>query len=116
MLALPFFWFSELLGPLVELLGYLLLAAALLLGVAAPQALVLFAMAYLHGVVQSVLAVTAEDRTTRLYPDGGSLRRLLLVCFEEPLVYRPLTVWWRCQALLTLWQKPAWGTIRRTGF
>lgn len=36
MLALPFFWFSELLGPLVELLGYLLLAAALLLGVAAP--------------------------------------------------------------------------------
>ena len=37
MLALPFFWFSELLGPLVELLGYLLLAAALLLGVAAPR-------------------------------------------------------------------------------
>ena len=37
MLALPFFWFSELLGPLVELLGYLLLAAALLLGVAVPR-------------------------------------------------------------------------------
>lgn len=116
MLALPFFWFSELLGPVIELLGYVLLLLAFILDVAAPQALVLFAMAYLHGVLQSVLAVTAEDRTTRLYPDGKSLQRLLLVCFVEPLVYRPLTVWWRCRALLTLWQKPTWGTIHRTEF
>lgn len=65
---------------------------AIVFGVAAPQALMLVAMAYLHGVVQSVLAVAAEDRATRLYTDRGSTAALILACFAEPLFYRPITV------------------------
>lgn len=116
MLALPFAWLAELLGPAVELLGHGLVLLALALGVAAPQALLLFAMAYLHGVVQSAFAVAAEDRTTRLYVGRGNTPALLLTCFTEPLFYRPLTALWRCSALLTLWRPSAWGSIRRTAF
>lgn len=83
---------------------------------ALPQALLLFAIAYLHGVVQSVFAVAAEDRTTRLYTGRGSTPALLLTCFTEPLFYRPLTVFWRCSALLTLWKPSSWGSIRRKAF
>lgn len=114
--ALPFAWLTELLGPAVELLGHVLALLALALGVASPQALLLFAMAYLHGVVQSVFAVAAEDRTTRLYTGRGSTPALLLTCFTEPLFYRPLTVFWRCSALLTLWKPSSWGSIRRKAF
>lgn len=116
MLALPFAWLAELLGPVVELLGHLLVVLAIVFGVAAPQALMLVAMAYLHGVVQSVLAVAAEDRATRLYTDRGSTAALILACFAEPLFYRPITVLWRCLALFTLWRAPAWGSIRRQAF
>ena len=41
---------------------------------------------------------------------------LLLTCFTEPLFYRPLTVFWRCSALLTLWKPSSWGSIRRKAF
>lgn len=116
MLALPFYWFVELLGPAVEVTGYGIFFFLLACGVVMPQALMLLAMAYLYGVVQSVAAIAAEDRTTRLYRVPGSTLRLVLICLWEPLLYRPLTVLWRCGALLTARRRPAWGTIRRAAF
>ena len=65
MAALPVFWSIELLGPVIELTGYGMLAALLLLGGPTTAALLVFAMAYLHGLTQSLTALVAEGR---VYP------------------------------------------------
>ena len=115
MLALPFFWFSELLGPLVELLGYLLLAAALLLGVAAPRRW--SCSPWPTCTAWSKACWRSRQRTAppACTPTAAACAVCCWSVLQSPWS-TTLTVWWRCQALLTLWQKPAWGTIRRTGF
>ena len=60
MAALPVFWSIELLGPVIELTGYGMLAALLLLGGPTTAALLVFAMACLHGLTQSLTALVTE--------------------------------------------------------
>lgn len=110
MAALPVFWFIELLGPVIELTGYGMLAALLLLGGPTTAALLVFAMAYLHGLTQSLTALVTEGR---VYPSPDDPLRLAGACLLEPLLYRPLLAFWRCQALVTMGRRARWGAISR---
>lgn len=110
MAALPVFWTIELLGPVVELIGYGMLAALLLLGGPTTAALLVFAMAYLHGLTQSLTALVTEGR---VYPSPDDPLRLAGACLLEPLLYRPLLALWRCEALVTMGRRARWGSISR---
>lgn len=110
MASLPVFWFIELLGPVIELAGYVTLLVFLLVHGATAPALLLFLMAYLHGLAQSLTALAAG---TGVFSDPGEPLRLLPACLLEPLVYRPLLALWRSGALLTAGRQARWGAITR---
>lgn len=113
MVTLPVFWLIELIGPVIELTGYIVFFLLLITGSLASSAYTLFVMAYLYGLLQSLIAVISEDRTSRIYLDSGNTIALVTVCFLEPLLYRPILTFWRCCALATVKKRSVWGSIHR---
>jgi cellulose synthase/poly-beta-1,6-N-acetylglucosamine synthase-like glycosyltransferase len=118
MLAFPFYCFGELLAPLVELLGWVLLAAGLLLDVVDRQyAVLFFAVAYGYGVLLSLLAILLEELTFRRYASLGDVVRLVGYALLEPLGYRQLTVVDRLRGLWRFLRRDErWGRMQREGF
>ena len=64
--AMPYFVFFEMLGPLVELVGYVLTVGGLALGFILPEvAALFFIVSVLFGMVLSVGSVLLDDLTAR---------------------------------------------------
>ena len=118
MLAFPAYVGIELLGPVVEALGYLGFVVFLAMGwIDLPLALLLLALAVTLGVAQSIAAVALEQLAFRRYERLRDLWLLLLLSVIENLGYRQLTVWWRLKGLVSFFRKrQAWGVMTRTGF
>jgi cellulose synthase/poly-beta-1,6-N-acetylglucosamine synthase-like glycosyltransferase len=116
--ALPYFLFFEMLGPAVELTGYVMTIAGLLLGFIDPQlAILFFTVSLLFGVLLSMSAVVLEELTQRRYPAPGDLMRLFAGAVVENVGFRQLLMIWRTQGLIDgLRGKQGWGTMERRGF
>jgi cellulose synthase/poly-beta-1,6-N-acetylglucosamine synthase-like glycosyltransferase len=116
-LAIPFYIVFELLGPVIEALGYLLILIGWLGGWIEPStALLLFGLAITLGIMLSASAVMLEELSFHLYPRTRSILLLYLVAVLENLGYRQLTVFWRLQGLMH-WlfrRKHRWETIGRS--
>ncbi len=117
LLAMPCFVLFEMLSPVVELTGYLMLPVLAALGLLAPSfALSFFLLAVLYGVLVSVVAVLLEDITFRRYPCTRDLALLVGAAVLENLGYRQLTVWWRVRAFWEFWRGDlSWGAMERRG-
>jgi cellulose synthase/poly-beta-1,6-N-acetylglucosamine synthase-like glycosyltransferase len=117
MVALPGFLVFEMLSPLVELSGYLLLPVLWLLGMLSPSAAgTFFVLAILYTVLISVLAVLLEDIAFRRYPSLRDLTLLVVAALLENFGYRQLTVWWRVQAFWEYLRGDlSWGAMERRG-
>jgi cellulose synthase/poly-beta-1,6-N-acetylglucosamine synthase-like glycosyltransferase len=119
LIGLPYFVLCEVIGPLVELVGYLATAAGLLLGLlSVSSALLFFAVSVLFGLLLSVGSVLLEESTISRYPNPADLVRLLLAGFIENVGYRQITLLWRVQAILQVLskRKRTWGEMERRGF
>lgn len=118
MLAYPYLLLVEMLSGPVELFGYVLFALSLALGVLDPvTAGVFFAAAYTLGLLLSVSALLLEEVAFREYHRLGDVLRLLALTFVEPLVYRPLSAYWRTKGIVSyLRGVEGWGAMPRTGF
>jgi cellulose synthase/poly-beta-1,6-N-acetylglucosamine synthase-like glycosyltransferase len=118
LLAYPFFFFGELLAPLVELLGYLTLIVGLVFGVLDPRfAWAFLSVAVLYGLLLSVWAVLLEEVSFRRYHKLRDFFRLLFFAVIENLGYRQLTVWFRLQAFWRAFRGvESWGVMTREGF
>lgn len=117
-LAFPIYVGVELLGPVVEAVGYVGFAVFLALGlIDVPLALLLLALAVVLGVAQSVAAVALEQLAFRRYTRLQDLGMLLFLAVAENFGYRQMTVWWRIQGLVSFFRKRSvWGVMTRTGF
>ena len=74
--SLPGFFVFEMLSPLVEMSGYILLPTLWLLGLLSPSvAGTFFIMAIMYTVLVSALAVLLEDIAFRRYPSVRDLGR-----------------------------------------
>jgi cellulose synthase/poly-beta-1,6-N-acetylglucosamine synthase-like glycosyltransferase len=114
----PYFFWVELLAPLVESLGLLGLAVGLLLGVLdIPFAVLFFLMAYGLGMVLNTLTVVLEEFSFHRY-EGLRDRLLLLVwALLENCGYRQLTVLWRLRGLVKFLRgQMEWGDMEHRGF
>jgi cellulose synthase/poly-beta-1,6-N-acetylglucosamine synthase-like glycosyltransferase len=117
-LAMPFFFFGEMLAPLVELVGY----GVTVLGVSTglidwPFAQLFFVMAWGYGMLLSLWAVALEEVSFRRYRRAGDLARLLLYATLENFGYRQWTVWWRLRAFWAVFRdRHSWGDMVRRGF
>lgn len=118
MLALPYFVAFELLGPIVELLGFLTFAVLLAGGVvSAGYAIAFLALSVLFGLVLSFASLLMEQRAFRRYPGWRDLSRLVLAATVENLGYRQWTSLVRVRAFVTLLRGGGgWGDMTRTGF
>lgn len=118
LLAFPYFFFLEMLGPLVEGLGYLAFAASVISGRADYAYVVAFLMvAVVLGVALSVAAVALEELSFRRYPRLEDLLHLFTLAVAENFGYRQLSTWWRIRGTWSAIRGvKGWGGMARKGF
>ena len=118
MISFPFFFFYELLGPIIELSGYIFFIIALLLGLLNPPFVLLFlSAAILLGILLSTSALLMEEIYYRSYPRLRDILILFVFAIAENLFYRQLHAWWRFRGLLDyFFRKRSWGTVTRQSF
>lgn len=116
--ALPYFLLFEMLGPAVELAGYLLTVAGLAFSWISPQIALLFLIvSLLFGILLSMSSVVLEELTQRRYPKPSDLGRLFVASIIENLGFRQLLTVWRTRGLIDgLRGKKGWGAMERKGF
>lgn len=118
MVAFPYFFFLEMLGPVIELLGY----GAFLVLLASGRADLLFVAAFLCasvvlGMALSIAAVALEELSFRRYPRFVDLLTLFAIGFLENFGYRQLNQFWRLRGTLSaLRGVQGWGIMTRKGF
>lgn len=116
MLAFPFMLLFEWAGPVVELLGFLVIVLGFITGqVDLIVLLLLIGVATLFGVVLSVTALLMEELSFHLYQKPTDLLRLFMAALVENFGYRQLTTLFRVTGFIK-WlfrTRQHWGLMRR---
>lgn len=118
MLAMPYYFFVEMLGATVEILGYLSFILSFWLGIINIQFFLLFlAVSILYGIFLSSSAILLDEYNFSKYSDIKEYLLLMLYSVAENFGYRQLTAWWRFSAFFTYKKKSkVWGEMTRTTF
>lgn len=118
LLAWPFMTLFELVGPLIELAGYVVMIGGFALGLISPAALVVFLLVAIGmGILLSVNGLLLETLSFRVYARKRDMLLRFAMAVLENLGYRQLNTLWRCRGM---WQwfsrrKHTWGVMRRSG-
>lgn len=116
--AMPFYFFVEFLGPLIEFCGYFILLIDVLLGMTLNQfTVLLFILMVIYGSFLSMGAVLIEEWRLGRYQKISDLHRLLFYALTEAFWYRQIQTFWRMGATVSLLVgKPrSWGEMKRKG-
>ncbi len=118
LLAYPYFFFLEALGPLIEFPGYFIFIFALVMDmVSYPFMAAFFAVALIFGIALSIFSVAMEELTFRRYPKMSDLFQLFALSFIENFGYRQLNIYWRIHGMFSAFRKvKGWGQMERKGF
>lgn len=108
----------DVLGPLVEVAGYVLIPVMWLLGLIAFDYVLAFAaVVFAFGVFVSVAALVLEEIQLRRLPRAGDLAVLTLVAIVENFGYRQINNLWRIRGWWQFLRKSgSWGEMTRKGF
>lgn len=117
MIAMPFYFFGEMLAPAAELFGWLALALGLAAGaVDRDFALLFLAVAVGYGMLLSLWAIVLEELSFRRYPMRRDFFKLLGFAVIEGLGYRQLTVLFRLRGYWRFFRGvETWGRMPREG-
>jgi cellulose synthase/poly-beta-1,6-N-acetylglucosamine synthase-like glycosyltransferase len=117
-LALPYFFIFEMLGPFVEVLGYLSVILAYFLGILNMEFFLLFLLvAVFYGVFLSIAAVLLEEISFRRYPAWEDLARLIWYSIWENFGYRQLLALFKVKAFWDfIRRRRRWGEMEHRGF
>jgi cellulose synthase/poly-beta-1,6-N-acetylglucosamine synthase-like glycosyltransferase len=119
-LAYPFMILFELLGPLVELAGYIAVAVLWWLQLIPLQSFLIFLFLALGmGIMLSTNAIFLEELSFQMYPRIGQQLKLFAAAVIENFGYRQLVTFWRVLGLFK-WMisgrsRSKWGKIARDG-
>ena len=119
LMAYPYYFFFEMLGPIIEVLGYVSVIALALMGRLSPGFAVAFLLiAFVYGSIISVFAVALEELTFRRYQRMSDLIWLMITAVFENIGYRQLVTFWRMRGTLrrVFSRKTRWGKMERKGF
>jgi len=116
--AMPYFFFIEFLGPIVEGFGYIMIIITFLLGILDLNfALIFLFVSIIYGTMFSVGAVLLEELSFRRYPNVKDVALLLSFGVIENFIYRQLTVLWRIKGTIDYFiGKRHWEKVERKGF
>ncbi|UVI30989.1 glycosyltransferase family 2 protein [Paenibacillus spongiae] len=118
MVTLPYYWIFELIGPIVESLGYIIIPLAYLFGLLQFDSFILFiAVAFMLGTTLSMGSILLEQVTFRKYSTFKETMLLVLFALIENLGYRQLTILYRVEGIFKFRKgRHSWGTINRKQF
>jgi len=107
----------DVLGPVAEVLGYVLIPAFWLLGILSAEYLLAFtSLIFTYGVCVSVCSLVLEEAELQRFPRARDLAVLTAVAVIENFGYRQLNNFWRVKGW---WQylrgNQGWGEMTRTG-
>ncbi len=116
--AMPFYFFFEMLGPIIEVLGYLMFAACLFFNlVDFPFALLFFLVAVIMGILLSLISLLLQEFSSHRYPRLKDILIITLFSFFENIVYRQWLAVVRVRAFYDFFRgKTEWGAMERKGF
>jgi cellulose synthase/poly-beta-1,6-N-acetylglucosamine synthase-like glycosyltransferase len=115
--AMPYFLVFELLGPVIEVLGYLGLPVFVILGLLSAEFLIaFFVLAIGLGIFLSLAALTLEEFSFRRHRRNREIARMIWLSIAENFGYRQLTSLLRLAGLFdALFRPRSWGTMTRAG-
>ena len=118
MMSFPYFFLFEMLGPFVELTGYVVVVLSFLLGILNLQFFLLFVfVAILYGMFLSIAAILLEEFSFRRYPGWLDLAKLIAFGIVENFGYRQMLALFKVKAFWdVVRRRRAWGRMERTGF
>ncbi|WP_312653536.1 glycosyltransferase [Proteiniclasticum sp.] len=118
LVALPYYFLVEMLGPVVEIIGYLSVIGSFFLGILNVDfAILYFTFSVLYGIFLSVTSVMLEEYNFMKYDKVTDYIRMIIFAVIENFGYRQLTTWWRLRAFFGYRRKKnQWGNIERKEF
>ena len=118
MLAMPHIVLEDVLGPPAELLGYLVVPVAALLGWLDPMvAVAFFFVSIVFGSGLSVGTLVLEEQQLRRTPTAKDLLRIGWAAVAENFGYRQLNLWYRLQGVARFFKNDtSWAAVPRSGF
>jgi cellulose synthase/poly-beta-1,6-N-acetylglucosamine synthase-like glycosyltransferase len=108
----------DVVGPLIEVLGYVLVPLLWALGLLAlPWLLAFLAVTFTFGIFVSAATLILEEIQLRRFPRAHELAILAIVAVAENFGYRQLSNFWRLQGWWQFVRKQqGWGSMTRKGF
>jgi len=118
LLAYPFYFFVEFLGPIIEAVGYLsMFLTIVFFGGISEVVILFFITAILMGVLLSTLSLFFEVMTFHKYKKLKDILNLFLFSVLESFGYKQLHTWWRLRGIVELIRKnESWGKQNRKTF
>lgn len=118
LLALPMVVLEDVLGPPMELVGYLLIPLLWLLGLLSlPVVLAFLSITVLFGTAMSLGALVLEETQLRRTPSARDLAILGLTALVENFGYRQMVLYFRLLGMWKYWRKETgWASAARKGF
>ena len=115
--GLPYFFLFEMLGPLVEAQGYVMVVLAAVWGLLNETvALLLFVSNVLMGTLISLASLLIAEQETR-YFTGRENAVLVFYALLENFGFRQLVSFWRVSGFISSLKKSrGWGKMERRGF
>ncbi len=119
MVTLPTFVLTDLISPIAEILGYVLMIIFVLLGWMDVRFFIAITMLiFSYGVLISVLALVLEQDEIERFSRPQDILSVLLTAIIENFGFRQLCSIWRIRGLIQHFRgmKPTWGNMDRRGF
>lgn len=118
LLAMPYQVIIELLSPVIEIIGYLVVILSFATGIISMRFFILFLLlAIVYGIFLSAGAVLLEEITYKRYPRWSDMLRLIFFSVIENVGYRQIISWWRTKGLINAIFKPRkWKVVQKKGF
>jgi len=117
LIAFPYFFIFEMIGPFIEIIGYIALIVGLILNILNPPLVILlFVATILYGIVVSLFSLFVAERKIILYSNKETLI-LIGVAILENFGYRQIMSIHRIISTFSaLKESGTWGSQTRKGF
>lgn len=117
MIAFPYFFIFEMIGPFIEALGYLMLITGLIMGILNGPLVIMLLIATIGlGIWVSLFSLWIAERKQVFYSTGETLN-LILTAIIENFGYRQIMSLHRVISTFSaLKESGSWGSQVRTGF
>jgi cellulose synthase/poly-beta-1,6-N-acetylglucosamine synthase-like glycosyltransferase len=117
MVAFPLLALEDLIGPIVELLGYVLMIVGLIFGILnSAVAVPFFLLTCVFGSLMSAVVLIIEERQPRPVFGARDLGWLLIAAVVENFGYRQLIQYYRLRGVVHFMKKKtAWAAVPRIG-